>query len=121
MEKLFEGQFPFDGQDRVEPTLGLTPLQLEVFESTYNGMTPQQIAQERCRSVNTIKEHLAKALSVLGADNFDQAIDIASKLMEQQKWPFTVKPIPTGCLPFHLLTKVQWSVYSGKGGKIINL
>jgi DNA-binding NarL/FixJ family response regulator len=51
---------------------GLSPRQIEVVTLLAQGLTNQQIADELCIGVDTVKKHLTQALRVSGSENRTQ-------------------------------------------------
>jgi len=55
----------------------LTPPELEVLAGVADGLTDEQIARRRIRSVSTCKHQLQRLLAKLGANNRAHAVAIA--------------------------------------------
>lgn len=75
----------------------LTPVEHLVLRGMANGQSNQQIADDMCRAVSTIKTHAARTLAKLGARNRAHAVRLAynAGLLTAAD----IQPTPTGARP----------------------
>ena len=70
----------FDGNPKVQATLGITERELTVLQALAEGRSNKEIAAKLHVSPNTIKTHLARLFEKLGAKRRTDAINRAREL-----------------------------------------